>query len=177
MPSLNQETMKLTINIPKYGGNKMAGGSADPKRAGYIIKQVIGGRTLKDLGQELGLTRQRVEQIYFKFMGQCVRPLKRAKFLMQRKAELAKVKFYCLICHNPVTFGNARSRRTFCAKCVPPGLGHNERVAARFKCSGCGIMFHPIRTTEHHFMGSDPRYTGRRFHNAECFHNYIGGPR
>lgn len=167
----------MKINVPLSQGYR-GKGSRFPGRDQEIIRMLNLGNTLQKVGDKYGITRERVRQIYFKFVGKSNSLSKRENRRIAMEAEQKKTAFVCQICGKDITYKERKGAQRFCKECFPGvrRFNHEPRVGFTVICSGCGIKFSPTRSQYGRTqLYKDSKYTGRMFHNIDCFHKFMVG--
>lgn len=128
-----------------------------------ILKCHDAGITMIKTADTLGITKQRVDQIYKRERGRYWSEEKKRKKMaeLNRIIERANtVKFVCKNCHKPVLWKDAGNAKIYCT------IFCNKEFKSRFQrnfkktnvCVGCGINFHPYRG-----------FPDQPFHNRKCY--------
>lgn len=177
--------MKIEIDIPQsYIGNGRKGttGSLDPVRDTLIVRRIALGETLQSIGNDLGISRERVRQIYKKYTHRGARE-RYLKNMLTKVAKLNQVKFTCKSCNRKITFAEGANRQIYCVNCLPRKANDGNKLVKiqTLTCSGCGKSYHPryqsLRKTVSINMGTqiDERYSGRSYHSRKCFYKNAWG--
>jgi AraC-like DNA-binding protein len=119
------------------------------KRNQTMVMEVFGGRTLQSVGDEFGISRERVRQIFKDRTGTSRDELKRADKFQKKINLMQRVRFLCKQCGDQVMFSE-RSVRKFCSetcwrKYYSAGGAGFRNLKVKLICSGCGIEYHPHR--------------------------------
>lgn len=140
------------------------------KRNKTIIEKLDSGRyTLKRLGEEYGITRERVRQIYKREMGRSHHE-KRSEFLKHQshlyrlriiREKKKHVRFLCKECGKPVTEIDDKRLIATCRSCSRK-YRKTERIPEKITiCLFCHKEFHPYRGTPH-----------QKFCTKQCYFDY-----
>lgn len=164
-----RQYIRRSTYVPKTKGMRW---SENPERAAEIVRRINGGEFAINLAKELGISRERVRQIYKKETGHGTRHLRTYNLRLQkaaaRKVFLASVKFICQYCKKPVRFGDTpRNMRTFCFDCRQMVNQRQLDLQNLVVCDGCGITYPPYRTTRGKYR--------RHFHDIDCYNKNKSG--
>ena len=143
------------------------------KRQSYIIKNLGSGKkSMVQLAFELGISRERVSQIYYKAIGETERGslliARRERQEEQRENWLDSAKFLCASCGIPVSHREGKYLHKYCLKCHDIGKKERRIMRITFICSTCKKSFHP-------FYNSTNKNKVGHFCSRECYHNYPKG--
>lgn len=118
------------------------------QRSKKMLARFNEGLTLQKMGDEFGITRERVRQILKKFTGENVaskRIVERKRIREEAREKKGRtVKFICRRCLKPMTYGEAKRQRFFCSPLCEKKYWTTARIG-RSKCDYCGGMYSPYR--------------------------------
>jgi len=115
------------------------------------------------VGDELGISRERVRQIFKKETKKDWGAVKRARKRWEEEKRLDSVAFSCRQCKTDMTYRDKKGRRVFCSRKCHTEYYERDRTVTN-TCEKCSKEFHPYR-----YLGSkSQRYVGR-FCSHECY--------
>ena len=154
-----------------YGArDKRVKGSFTPDRDTKIIELVNKGLTFDAVGSVYQITRERVRQIYKKYVGMSPVYMRTVVKKQQAIEQGKKYKFTCIFCDTPISYADGKGRNAICRTCFPSSSKDMARATFTAKCNGCGVEFNPTRIQLIKAKGEvDPRYKGRLYHSFDCF--------
>ena len=134
----------------------------------YIVNTLLRGNyTLQKVADDVGLTRERIRQIYKKETGRRYvdRRIKHRKDSIIAKLKyLEAVKFDCVYCGQPVIRRDAGSSTKFCPDCrVATLMGSARDINKIVVCKYCKVEYHPYRNWRHQ---------GSSYCSRECYYLY-----
>ena len=161
--------MKKVCNFCNY---RIYGAEPEHREMDNQIVSMLdtGDYTLEAVGKVVGLTRERVRQIYKRQTGNSYGRkygLKRVELRKEKfKESLKEFKFNCKGCKKPVTKGEASHKSQFCIACHNIWAIDNRDPKVTKVCIGCGIKFNPLRNWK--FAGG-----GNKFHSLRCYLDFM----
>jgi predicted RNA-binding Zn-ribbon protein involved in translation (DUF1610 family) len=125
------------------------------------------GLPITKVGKTLGLSRQRVDQIYKRERGRCWAEERKEKkeketleIIKRLEERKNRVKFTCKYCGEPILWKDAGARRVYCSRpCIVSFKSIVKRSKKPKVCAGCGIKFFPWTTTPN-----------QKFHDQKCYY-------
>ena len=108
-----------------------------------------GKSNLGKLSRKLGISRERVSQIYYRILGSEFRgdlQKKRARRLIdKRRTKMKSTKFICAACGKKVNHLEGKFKHKYCQSC------HNKsqdqrKMTVTWICDWCGKSYHPLKT-------------------------------
>lgn len=133
-----------------------------------VTKMKTGLYTLEQLGEEYGVSRERIRQIYLTQTGETgstYRLLYLRKLQEARKEEKGKqIKFSCAGCGKEATYTEAHHKSKYCVTCHKIRKEKGIRLTEKKLCYNCGITFSP------HANYNSPSQRARGiYHNHNCY--------
>jgi DNA-directed RNA polymerase subunit RPC12/RpoP len=125
--------------------------------------------TLQQIGDEFGLTRERVRQIWVGLANQSWKELRHKAREDRRNKLLDRTKFLCRACGKKVTYREPY-RRWLCAKCWGIIKIEQRDPYTTLACDYCSLQFHPLRVRKY-----SRKISGKygNFCTAKCYWNYL----
>lgn len=116
-----------------------------------LIDRINAGEPAAEIGRSLGVSRERVRQIYQRATGTNPGPITHQRWLERRRIEREnhqrQVHFFCAGCGQPVTFAYLHKRK-FCLACRAYRLKTQRQPDKTNQCHVCGGYFHPFHNTK-----------------------------
>lgn len=135
------------------------------KRDELILDKLVNeGMTLTEVGNLVGVSRERVRQIYTNYYGVGVMELARKRNKKRANNREEEILYLCSVCGVAVKRKDSVSyyrRRKLCSACAKLSKENKYRdITRKVKCVLCGSYFYPYKDTY--------RKNGRRIRNKYC---------
>lgn len=129
-----------------------------------IVERLDSGNvSMNKLSKELGMTRQRISQIYYKTSGKIAglfRLQKKSNSKIKKDNKLSDVKFICAGCNKSVTYKDGKHLSKYCRECHSKNKQGQRNLNITLNCETCRKEYHPFRSKQ-----SQGNYCSRK-----CFH-------
>lgn len=129
----------------------------------FIIRYLRKGIPAAQLADDLGITRERVRQIYYNITGKNPKTIKEKN--QKQNTILYRTRRHCLACGKKF-FPSEEGGYYYCSEdCRKKMEVREQKIGAARTCYICGKKFMPFRNGKNIHRKASNRY----FHNNDCF--------